>query len=65
MTTINVYRGAIGCRWFVLCDLPADGIVIHPILGEVPTCKRCAEKLNLDLIEGDWVMEIEEKEEGE
>ena len=35
------------CEWFVLCDKPADGTVYHPIIGSVPTCKRCAEKLEL------------------
>lgn len=58
--TVNVYRGQVGCRWFARCDLPADGIVKHPILGDVPTCKRCAGKLGLDLIEGDWIMEVPE-----
>lgn len=37
------------CEWFALCDRPADGVVAHPILGSVPTCTRCAEKLDLTL----------------
>lgn len=37
------------CQWFALCDKPADGVVKHPILGDVPTCQRCADKLGLDL----------------
>ena len=38
-----------GCEWFALCDHPADGVVSHPVLGDVPTCERCATKLDLDL----------------
>lgn len=37
------------CEWFALCDHPADGVVWHPILGEVPTCLRCADMLALDI----------------
>lgn len=43
-----------GCRWYLLCDNAADGVVAHPILEYVPTCKRCAAKHDLDLIEGDF-----------
>lgn len=35
------------CEWFALCDREADHLVRHPILGDVPTCERCVEKLNL------------------
>lgn len=35
------------CEWYALCDNPADGMVSHPILGEVPTCQRCADKHDL------------------
>lgn len=38
------------CEWFALCDRPADGVVSHPILGDVPCCARCAANLNLNLI---------------
>lgn len=37
------------CEWFALCTRPADGVVSHPILGWVPTCQRCADKLGLQL----------------
>lgn len=40
----------ITCEWYVLCDKKADGIVHHPILGEVPTCQRCAIKHDLELV---------------
>lgn len=40
---------AIPCQWYALCDRGAIGLVPHPILGTVPTCKRCAEKHDLDL----------------
>ena len=35
------------CEWFVLCDNVADQVVVHPILGDVPTCQRCVDKLHL------------------
>jgi hypothetical protein len=35
------------CRWFALCDHPAVGVIKHPILGLVPCCQRCAEKLDM------------------
>lgn len=35
------------CEWFALCTNPAAGTVTHPILGEVPTCERCATMLDL------------------
>jgi hypothetical protein len=38
------------CEWFLLCDNPADGVVVHPIIGQVPTCNRCADKHELELV---------------
>lgn len=38
------------CEWFVGCVRPATGVVVHPALGNVPTCVPCAEKLDLDLV---------------
>lgn len=37
------------CEWFAACTNAADGDVRHPVLGMVPTCRRCADKLDLDL----------------
>lgn len=37
------------CEWFALCTNDADGLVWHPVLGDVPTCQRCADKLDLEL----------------
>lgn len=37
------------CQWFAGCDNLPDGTVTHPILGDVPTCRRCADMLDLDL----------------
>ena len=33
------------CRWFVLCDQYADVYVPHPILGNVPTCNLCVDRI--------------------
>jgi len=38
------------CQWFALCPNNADGEVWHPILGDVPVCMDCAEKLDLSII---------------
>jgi hypothetical protein len=37
------------CEWFALCDHPAAGVVKHPVLGDVPTCARCAQQHGLAL----------------
>jgi len=37
------------CQWFALCDRPAAGVVAHPVLGQVPTCSRCAATHGLEL----------------
>lgn len=33
------------CEWFAACDRPAVTLTPHPLIGKVPTCQRCAEKL--------------------
>jgi len=35
------------CEWFVLCDEPAFALIEHPVLGDVPICRRCAQKLQI------------------
>jgi hypothetical protein len=41
-----IYRDEAGdviaCRYFALCDRPAEGFVPNPVLGPVPCCARCA-----------------------
>lgn len=37
------------CEYFALCMNPSDGVVIHPILGDVPTCTRCATRMGVTL----------------
>ena len=44
----------VTCQWFALCDKDAVGVVDHPILGYVPTCQRCADKMDLTLIAAEW-----------
>jgi hypothetical protein len=33
------------CAWFLLCENPATTTMPHPILGDVPCCQRCADKV--------------------
>ena len=39
------------CVWFACCPNPANGLRDHPILGDVPICQRCddrVEKMSTD-----------------
>lgn len=38
------------CEYFAKCDNVADGVVSNPILGDVPCCQRCADKVGVELI---------------
>lgn len=49
MTRPDLERIVRACEYFALCDRPADGTVSHPILGDVPCCTRCAERVGADL----------------
>ena len=41
------------CEWFAMCNNAATTTEPHPILGDVPICKRCADKLqNIDAQQG-------------
>lgn len=33
------------CEWFLLCKNEAVTTEPHPILGDVPICQRCADKV--------------------
>lgn len=33
------------CQWFLLCTNEATRLREHPILGQVPICERCDEKV--------------------
>lgn len=33
------------CAWFAICTNPANGLRSHPVLGDVPTCQRCDDKM--------------------
>jgi hypothetical protein len=35
----------VTCEWFLLCANEATTTEPHPILGQVPICVRCAEKV--------------------
>ena len=47
---VEAARKAPTCEWFATCDYPAIGTVEHPVLGAVPTCGRCADKLDLEVV---------------
>jgi hypothetical protein len=33
------------CEWFALCDHQATGTLDHPVLGAVPICDRCRDRV--------------------
>jgi hypothetical protein len=35
----------VPCQWFALCENVATTTRNHPILGDVPICTRCDEKV--------------------
>jgi hypothetical protein len=37
------------CEYFLLCENEAEGTVANPVLGPVPCCKRCADKVEATL----------------
>jgi hypothetical protein len=37
------------CLWFATCDRAADGLRTHPVLGQVPSCERCARAVDAPL----------------
>ena len=55
-------EGRVVCGQFALCDRIADGYVEHPVLGPVPTCRRCAAKSGGELVECEIVFDDEEEE---
>jgi hypothetical protein len=46
---VGVWYSVPVCQWFALCDNEAVGTVGHPVLGDVPTCQRCADTHGLAL----------------
>jgi hypothetical protein len=38
------------CEYFALCDNSAEGMVPNPILGNVPCCQRCADRVGATLL---------------
>ena len=37
----------ITCQWFARCANPTTEAASHPVLGPVPICPRCAQKLGI------------------
>lgn len=35
----------VSCQWFARCENAADVALSHPVLDAVPTCNRCAAKV--------------------
>jgi hypothetical protein len=50
---------ATECGWFAGCGRPATGTTPHPILGEVPTCDRCAAFAGHPRVTGPWYTVVE------
>lgn len=38
----ETFRVSDSCEWFALCENTPTGSTSHPVLGDVPTCDRCA-----------------------
>lgn len=47
------------CEWFLLCDHFASKTRPHPVLGDVPICKRCDDKMARLVAEADEAVESE------
>lgn len=43
----GLHAQPLTCAWFALCVNPTTAVIEHPILGEVPCCTRCAERLDM------------------
>lgn len=37
---------AVPCQWFALCDNDAVTTEEHPVLGSVPICGRCGDRVS-------------------
>ena len=37
------------CEYFAACHRAAEGTVSHPVLGAVPSCRRCADAVGATL----------------
>ena len=46
---MSMSNDTITCQWFAMCDHDAVGTTKHPVLGDVPICERCADKLGLEV----------------
>lgn len=40
----------VTCRWFALCDHPAVGLADSGPGGMVPVCRRCADRLGVEVV---------------
>lgn len=45
LDTIATNDEIVICAWWALCGNPATGTRPHPILGHVPICDRCNQKV--------------------
>jgi hypothetical protein len=44
-STSVLEKDRLTCRWFLKCRRPAVTTKSHPLLGEVPICRECDEKI--------------------
>lgn len=35
----------VKCAWFLMCERIATALRPHPVLGLVPVCKRCDDRI--------------------
>jgi hypothetical protein len=47
------------CEWYPLCDEDAIGHVRHPVVGRVPTCRRCVVRHDLGMDLDDDLAHVE------
>lgn len=47
VSKVELVLSAPVCQWFALCTNVATHVESHPVLGDVPTCDRCADRLQV------------------
>ena len=45
MSDVKELEQTVTCEWWLLCANDANQAMHHPVLGYVPICDRCLEKV--------------------